>query len=345
MSEPEGAIPAIVREAYGLEGATLTPIATGWINRTLLVERGAERFVLQRLHPVFSGEVNRDIDAITRHLAGQGLVTPRIVRARDGALWVEAERPWRALSYVEGETLDTLGTPARARSAGALAGRFHRALAGLEHTFAFTRPGAHDTALHLAKLRRVRAQRWALAADERARADALADAVLAYALPSIGPLPTRIVHGDLKATNLRFEGETAIAVLDLDTLAHGTIPVDLGDALRSWCNPRDESDRASRFDATVFAAAIEGYASATRGWLAPEEARAIVPATETIALELAARFAADVYEDAYFGFDAIRYPSRRAHNLARVEAQLALAGSIRDQAVVLEALVESAYGR
>ncbi|MEZ4338753.1 MAG: phosphotransferase [Sandaracinaceae bacterium] len=331
-------IPSAVIEAWDLEGATFAPIATGWINRTFLVTRGDERLVLQRLHPVFAGTVNRDIDAITRHLEGTDVRTPRIVPTRTGALWIDVDRPWRMLTHVGGETLDTLGTPARARSAGALAGRFHRALADLEHTFAFTRPGAHDTPAHLAKLARVRGEH---ALEDRVAIDALADAILAYPLPRIGALPTRIIHGDLKATNLRFEGETAIAVLDLDTLAHGTIAVDVGDALRSWCNLRGEADGASHFDAVTFEAAMTGYAESTRGWLTREEAFAIVPTTETIALELASRFAADVYEDSYFGFDATRFPTRRAHNLARTEAQLALARSIRAQREGLEAIVRA----
>lgn len=331
-------IPEAVIEAYGLAGARLEPIATGWINRTFAVTRGGERFVLQRLHPVFGGEVNRDIDAITRHLEGTDVLTPRIVPTRDGALWVDADRPWRMLTHVGGVTLDTLGTPGRARSAGALAGRFHRALAGVEHAFAFTRAGAHDTPAHLAKLARVRDE---IPLEDASVIAPLADAILDYPLPRIGALPTRIIHGDLKATNLRFDGEIAIAVLDLDTLAHGAVAVDVGDALRSWCNLAGEADGGARFDAATFEAAMTGYAEATRGWITEAEVRAIVPWTETIALELAARFAADVYEDAYFGFDARRFPTRRAHNLARTHAQLALARSIRAQRSALDAIIAS----
>ncbi|MCB9592349.1 MAG: phosphotransferase [Sandaracinaceae bacterium] len=330
-------IPDEVLTAYALHEARFTPITSGWINRTLRVDRGEERFVLQRLHPVFGGEVNRDIDAITRHLGAAGVVTPRVVPARDGRLWVDADRPWRMLTFLEGETLDTLRRPVHARSAGALAGRFHRALADLEHTFAFTRPGAHDTSAHLAKL-------WAIRDSMEApgpEIGPLADAILAYELPAVGELPTRIVHGDLKATNLLFVGDEAVAVLDLDTLAHGTLPIDVGDALRSWCNPADESSPEARFDRGVFEAAMTGYADATRGWITIDEARAIVATTETIAVELAARFATDVYEDRYFGFDATRYPTRRVHNLARTRAQLSLARSIRAQREPLMAFVES----
>lgn len=332
-------VPEAVLAAYDLANATVTRITSGWINRTFLVERGAERYVLQRLHPVFSGEVNRDIDAIARHLAARDVAAPRIVPTATGALWVEVDRPWRMLTFLAGESVSALGTPALARSAGAFVGRFHDALVGFPHTFAFTRPGVHDTAAHRAKLRDARS----LEIPERARVDALAEALLAYPLPTVPALPTRIVHGDLKATNLLFEGETAVGIVDLDTLGHGTLALEMGDALRSWCNPTDESDTAATFDAATFEAALEGYAESSRGFLTPAEARSFVGGAETIAVELACRFCADAYEDRYFGFDAARYPTRRAHNMARTLAQLSLARSIRDQRDALGAIVERIF--
>lgn len=331
-------VPCEVLDAFGLHNATLSPISIGWVNCTLRVDRGDERFILQRLHPVFTGEVNRDIDAVTRHLERAGLRTPRIVPTVDGALWVDMERPWRMLTFLEGEITDTIDTLTRAHSAGVLAGRFHRALANLEHTFAFTRPDAHDTPVHLARLRAACSIE---VPEDRARIDELTEAILAYELPRIPELPTRIVHGDLKATNLIFQGDEAVALVDLDTIAHGTIAVDMGDALRSWCNLAGESSLDATFDQSTFCATMAGYASIVRGWLTPEEMRAIVPAIETIALELAARFATDFYEQRYFGFDGSRYSSRRAHNLVRTEAQLSLAGSVHAQRDPLASFVGS----
>lgn len=339
-------IPPEVITAYDLGDAAFAPISSGWINRTYRVERGDERFILQRLHPVFSGEVNLDIDAITSHLAAHGIPTPRIVRTIDGARWIDVERPWRMLTFLEGQTVESLDTPERARSAGAIVARFHAALADLDHEFAFTRPGAHDTPAHLAKLRRLRASPPAgLEPEERATIDALADSILEHALPEIPTLPTRIIHGDLKATNLLFDGDVALALVDLDTLAHGTLAMELGDALRSWCNRTDESDVDATFDAATFEAAMRGYGESARDFLTDTEASAIVPGAETIALELASRFAADVYEDSYFGYDASRFPTRRAHNLARTRAQLSLARSIASQREPLRRLARALLER
>ena len=332
--------PEIVLAEYGLEGASLARISVGWINRTYLVEHPRGRFVLQKLHPVFAPTVHLDIDRITRHLAHEGLETPLLVPTARGDLWVDADGTWRLLSFVEGEIHDRFDA-GRAYASAMLVARFHRALAGLEHTFAFTRPGAHDTAAHLAKLRA------SAAAAPSAAAEALARSILAAAaeLPSLPALPRRIVHGDLKATNILFRGDLAVALVDLDTLAHGTLAVELGDALRSWGNTTSESDPEAVFDASIFEAAMRGYASIGRAFVTDDEARSIVLGVETIAIELAARFATDAIEDRYFGWDATRFASRVEHNLARGQSQLHLSLSVRAQRPALDAAVLRAFAR
>ncbi|MGE0786551.1 MAG: phosphotransferase enzyme family protein [Sandaracinaceae bacterium] len=325
-------VPEAVRDAYGLdERAVATPITSGWINRTLLVTQGDDRFVLQLLHRIFAAEVNEDIEACTLHLVARGVPSPTLRRTVDGRVCVEhGAEVWRALEYIEGETLGRLPSLAHAEAAGAFVARFHGALRDLAHAFRFTRAGVHDTRAHLDKLTRLRADA-SLGFAERARADRWADRVL-DAARSIEPLPTaplRIVHGDLKVTNLRFASDgSVVGLVDLDTLARGALAIDLGDALRSWCNPTDEADPNARFDRAVFEAAMRGYLREAREWLSVDERSAIVPAIVTIGVELAARFAADLYEDSYFGFDSARFASRRAHNLSRVEAQLALAADV-----------------
>jgi Ser/Thr protein kinase RdoA (MazF antagonist) len=329
-------IPAAVLTAYAIEHTTIEPIVAGWINRTYR----AGDIVVQRLHPIFRAELNDDIDTITEHLEKRGMITPRLVRTIDGASCVVIDgHVWRALSFVDGQMRDTLD-PETARSAGRLVARFHRALSDLDHTFAFTRPGAHDTPAHLAKLAGL------IAREEENEITPLASALIARVLPDLTALPLRIIHGDLKITNLLFDdaGEARV-ILDLDTLAKSTIAIELGDAFRSWCNPAGEADPRATFDREIFAAAIEGYAQGADGMLTREEIAAIVPGIETIAIELASRFAADYYEDRYFGYDASKYPSRRAHNLARTKAQLQLADSIASQRTELDTIVARTFSR
>ena len=86
--------------------------------------------VLQRVNPVFSAEVNIDIAAVTEHLAKKGLLTPRLVPTRAGALWFEHEGIWRVLTRIDGVCFDALEAPSQARAAGRIVAEFHRALAG-----------------------------------------------------------------------------------------------------------------------------------------------------------------------------------------------------------------------
>lgn len=312
-----------VLDAYGWSDAALAPLAGGLINTTYAVEiGGAPVAVLQRLHKIFAPAVNEDLDAVTTHLAAKGLITPRLVRTRAGEVSVG---PWRALTWVDGVTVHEVPDPRWAEAGGELVGRFHVAVADLHHAYRFVRIGVHDTAAHLARLRIAIAGADAEAVD-------LGREVLAAsaALPELPELPRRHCHGDLKISNLLFTPEPrGVALVDLDTLALGTLAFELGDAMRSWCNPRGEDAGSVAFELPIFAAAMRGFRAVADAIVTADERRAIVIGLETVCLELAARFAVDVVTDDYFGWDPARFPSRRAHNLVRARGQLALGLAVR----------------
>jgi hypothetical protein len=142
----------------------------------------------------------------------------------------------------------------------------------------------------------------------------------------------RHCHGDLKISNLLF-GEsppTARCLVDLDTVGAGSIAYEIGDAMRSWCNPRGEDAGAVRFDLVTFSAAMRGYRMAVAGLLARGELGSIAIGLERVCVELAARFCIDIFEDRYFGWDPSRFASRPAHNLVRARGQLELLGAITE---------------
>jgi Ser/Thr protein kinase RdoA (MazF antagonist) len=350
MSESK-APPSAVLERYGVEPKDAQRrIEIGLINRTFVVERAARgdeptTLVLQELHEVFGADVNEDIDAVTTHLASKGLVTPRMVRTEDGALYVEHEgKIWRAQTFVAGTSVERFDDPEHARQAGALVGRFHVAVDDLDHAYRFTRTGVHDTHAHLRKLAR--------ALDEK-REHPLFDAVFAEAspllaraagLPDFSKLPLRHAHGDLKVSNMLFDDQgRAICLVDLDTLGHMSWPLEMGDALRSWTNPRREDVMPASVDVELFAAAVMGYASEARDIISDEESAHLVDGMFLIASELAARFLADALFENYFGWDQTRYDTRGAHNLARGAAMRDLARSIEDVRTALEEIVTMAF--
>jgi Ser/Thr protein kinase RdoA (MazF antagonist) len=245
---------------------------------------------------------------------------------------------WRVLTRIDGVCRDALDSPAQARAAGRLVAEFHRAVSDLEHSFRHRRPGVHDTPRHLRTLAEAldenRGHRYY---DAIAR---LAERVLAAAaaLPPLPPAPSRIVHGDPKISNLIFarDADRALCLIDLDTLSRMQVALELGDALRSWCNPATEDAASARFVRPFFDAAVGGYAAAAEGFLSPEEWSAIPRGALTITVELAARFCADALRESYFGWNPARYESASAHNQARVAGQLKLAADIHAELHALE---------
>ncbi len=340
--------PAQVLSAFRLDGTTLTAITTGLINRGWFVRTadGVES-VLQRVNPIFAAEVNDDIAAVTTHLAGKGLITPRLLTTTGGAVWLRHDdHVWRVLTRIPGYTLDAITESAQAREAGRILGRFHDALADFDAPFRNARLGVHDTAAHLQGLRETLIRH-----RDHANMPAvlpLADRLLMMAerLPAVPATPDRVVHGDPKISNIVFEhgSDRALCLVDLDTLSRMPVALELGDAVRSWCNPATEDTTAANLSMPLFKAAMQGYATTAKNLLTRAEITAIPDAAFTIALELAVRFCADALNENYFAWDAGRFTSAGAHNLARAVGQLALAESLRDSRDAMTVIVADAFG-
>jgi len=339
-------VSAAVLTAYGLQSAHISPLGKGLINGTWLVKMGEARFVLQCVNPIFPAEVNIDIDVVTRYVEARGLVTCRIVPTVAGDLWARiGEQTWRLLTFVDGVSHDSLTVPIQAESAGKLLSVFHAAVRDLDHEFTSPRLGIHDTARHLAFLRETletKSEHPCYADVSRLGAQILAAAADLAPYPQT---PDRIVHGDPKINNLLFTHDTdmAFSLVDLDTLARMPLPLELGDAMRSWCNPAGEDDQVSEFCAQLFEQSIRGYAEGARDWISAAESAAIVSATETILVELAARFCADALNECYFGWNADKFATRSEHNQERAASQLHVAESLAAQRKELEAIVTAAF--
>ncbi|MBL8680348.1 MAG: phosphotransferase [Myxococcales bacterium] len=329
-----------------LAGRNASPLGTGLINDTFVVEAAGERVVLQRVHKIFGPSVHDDIEAVTARVQQRGMTTPRLVRADDGGLYVRdrEDRVWRAMTFVDGVAFDKADSPARVREAGSLVARWHQCLKGWSYEYAHVRAGAHDTQKHLRVLREALDARreHRLHAEVASFAEPLLRA--AEGLPELASNEPIHAHGDLKLSNLMFDSNTGagVCLVDLDTVAKMPWAFEMGDALRSWCNPAGENVTEATVDRALFRAALEGYGQGAKDATQTERdawAEQAADGLGTIALELAARFLGDALIEGYFGWDPKRFPARGEHNLVRGRGQWSLA---KDAIAHRDALVEEA---
>jgi hypothetical protein len=122
------------------------------------------------------------------------------------------------------------------------------------------------------------------------------------------------------------------------------LPLELGDAFRSWCNPAGENAAETHFSAELLYAAASGYARHSSGWITKTEVLSVVPATLTICVELAARFCADALNENFFAWDPGRFGSHSEHSEVRAAGQLALSESLRSQVRGLERDIAAIFG-
>ncbi|MFC1513244.1 phosphotransferase enzyme family protein, partial [Thermodesulfobacteriota bacterium] len=229
---------------------------------------------------------------------------------------------WRLCSFIDQtRTLDRVDNPEQARQVGAGLGRFHRLLSDLDaRTLHDTLPGFHDTPGYLALYD-------ALLAGERRPEDLFCRrfiesrrglaGVLEEARLS-GVLPVRVMHGDPKVNNFLFarDSDRVVSLIDLDTVKAGLIHYDIGDCLRSCCNPEGEEggdlDQVD-FDMDFCRAILAGYFAKASSFLTEADYGFLYAAVHLLAFELGLRFYTDhLAGNIYFKVDDSEQNLRRA---------------------------------
>jgi Ser/Thr protein kinase RdoA (MazF antagonist) len=265
----------------------------------------------------------------------------------------EPSGSWRLLSYVEGATThDTVLDLAHAAEVGRALGRFHAQIHDLPcEQLADTLEGFHITPAYLSQYtavcRQALAERSAAGLD-RAEQECVAfveqrqgQAAVLEEAKARGLLQLRPIHGDPKVNNVMLDAGSgrAVALVDLDTVKPGLVHYDIGDCLRSGCNPAGEetSDlQAVVFDLERCGAMLGGYLEQARAFLTPADFDHLYAAMRLISFELGLRFFTDhLAGDRYFKV------THRGHNLQRARVQFRLTESIEAQEAEIRALVEA----
>lgn len=351
---------AFMAQRFQVDGRLVSVEATGSGNvndtylaifRTVFSE---ERFILQRINSSVFKEPEKVMDNIhyvtqfvhrrleeEQDFSDRIWQLPRLIPAKDGKYFaVDGDgQYWRAITIIaSASSYEKVQSPEHAFEIGAVLGQFHRIFSGLPvSTLSDTLPGYHITPLYLQGLDQV-----LTTADGKSRLES--SSVARNALRFIekrrefasvledakekGILKLRPIHGDPKTANVMIDNATGkgTSIIDLDTVKPGLIHYDLGDCLRSCCNPAgEETAELSNvfFDTDLCQAVLNGYKSHGHDFLTDADREYLYESVRLIAFELGLRFFVDYLAgDVYF---RTRYDGQ---NLQRARVQFKLCQSI-----------------
>ena len=336
----------------------------GNINDTFLVivgERDEDQYILQRINThVFTrprliiDNLQKYIQHVDNKLAENASSPPRwdIPHIRqtgqgDDFYVDEQDGFWRAIDFVNhSRSYETVQSENHAREAGFALGTFHSLVSDLDVEMMHdTLVGFHIVPHYLQQYDQVMVRgpqgkdspevRYGhrMIAERRDWSRVLEDA------KHSGTLTMRTIHGDPKINNIMISDETgkAVSVIDLDTVKPGLIHYDIGDCLRSSCNPLGEDtldfDHV-QFDTNLARIILDGYLSVANQILTENDYNYIYDAIRLIAFEMGLRFFQDYLAgDVYF---KVKYPE---HNLNRALVQFKLTESIESQESTIRQII------
>ncbi len=358
-----------VAEQFALPGEILAvePHGDGNINDTYLVTtdqqfQPAGGFILQRINThVFQSPklIVANMRTLTEHIQGKlehegngptrRWAVPSILPIQQGDDFIVDPQGdfWRATSFIDrAHSYGTVQNEAHAREAGYALGRFQSLLSDLDpENLHDTLAGFHITPLYLLKYDQVMRRKphvkdspdvrycHRMIAERRQWASVLEDA------KDQGALQVRTMHGDPKIDNIMIceDSGQAVGIVDLDTVKPGLVQYDIGDCLRSSCNPLGESP--SNWDDVCFEtglarAILEGYVTVAGDFLTRNDFAYIYDSIRLMTFELGLRFFSDYLAgNIYY---KIKYPE---HNLERAIVQFKLTESIEAQERTIRSII------
>ncbi len=336
----------------------------GNVNDTFLVTLDGlteNQFILQRLNTrVFKKPdlVMRNIRIFTEHIhkhrqSPSGLTdrrweVPRLLLTGDGQDHIiDADGSfWRAFSFIDhARTFDTVQNVQHAREVGYALARFHGLVNDLPvDRLADTLEGFHIMPGYLDRYDRVLAG-WRPKKSPEVDYGLLfitkrrIGTTILEEAKNQGRLHLRPIHGDPKVNNVLIDRDTwqAIGLVDLDTIKPGLVHYDLGDCLRSCCNPLGEDPEHWErvcFETDFCRAILQGYLPVAGKFLEENDYQYLYEAVRLIAFELGLRFFTDYLEGSvYF---KVGYEEQ---NLFRALVQFKLTESIESKAADIRALI------
>ena len=331
-------------------------IQMGNVNRTYkvnfrLADGSPKSFLVQNVNTyAFRNPVALmdNIDNVTEHIRNKkpGKVALHFHHTADRKTYViDGDNFWRMTNYVKSVTYNSVKDPAILCNAGKAFGEFQMDLSDFDSSRLYeTIPNFHNTRKRYeAFIKAVQENKAGRAEEVREEIDYLLSVQdLACRLTDLyneGKLPLRVTHNDTKINNVLFHpvDNSAMIVIDLDTVMPGLIGHDFGDAIRFAANFVEEDCKdyeKAGVDLDVFRAFAEGFLSQTAGTLTETEVETLALSCFVLTAELATRFLADYLDgDLYFN---TKYAG---HNLVRARCQIALAKDMLEKMPQMEEIV------
>ena len=360
---------SILASKFNVKGrlVTLVPFGNGNINDTFLaVYRNTfteTQVVLQRVNKsVFPQPeaIMANMHAITLHChekleadAATGRddrvwQMPRIIKTKQGEDFTLDEKGevWRMITRIlSAHAFESAQSPEHALECGAALGHFHYLVSDMDTALIVDPlPGFHITSGYLAHYDEtlndphardileasMEAKRLARYIEERRDF-----AVSLEKAEARGELKKRMFHGDPKVNNIMIDDFTGkgTAMIDLDTVSPGLVQIDVGDAVRSICNPAGEEELnlgKVSFDETLFQAFMKGYMKEAGAFMDAADRAWLFDAVRLLPFELGLRFFQDYLAgDRYF---KVRQPGQNL-NRARVQFRLCEAIEARERSI------------
>lgn len=342
---------------------SVIPVTTGHINDTYFVSThssGAPSFVLQRINRSVFKDIPGlmlNIVKVLKHIEGRitadddssGFYPLRLIPDMHGnPVHIDNDgQYWRMYNHIPGSCSFDLATdPQLAKEAGRAYGVFQQLTQDLDSgSLVETIPDFHNIATRLETFYttigkdpagRIHETREDIRFVEQ-RASGMH---VILELGAAGKIPLRVTHNDTKFNNVLFNTEgRAICIADLDTVMPGYSLYDFGDAIRTGASSsaEDEEDLSKvGLNMELFRAYADGYLSATRTFLLPDEISRLAFSARFMTFIIGLRFLTDYIDgDHYF---RIRHEK---HNLVRARAQFRLLLKMEEQSETMEKIIST----
>lgn len=327
---------------------SIRPFGSGHINDTWLAETcSADKsaFILQKInHTIF-----RDIDGLINNIfttvqhvtdkiatstlpEGRRFELPGLIPAINGGYIVTDDdgAPWRLMNFISGShSYDQIQSPEMAREAGYAFGLFHRLTSDLDpRKLVEVLPKFHHLGTRLENFHRTiqanPAGRVEAAREEISFVLSRSDELLQMEHDGArGQFPVRVTHNDTKINNILFDANnSAIAVIDLDTVMPGYLLHDFGDAIRtgaSTCGEDEQNLSEAGINLDYFEQYTVGFYKAVKNFITPAEIRNLAFSARVMTFIIGLRFLTDHIDgDRYYKI------ARPGHNLHRAKVQFAM---------------------